>query len=136
MSGTVLRWDQEVGALHLRKESGSEVIVPVTSATEIRVSYEDIVSGDLFQEGDQIRVSQESDGPLLVEVVPRPDPAVEDEPLHEPIRDEMEGVAEPVPNPTPTPEAQTEPELDTTSAETAPDVASPVPAQSPDGNEN
>ncbi len=129
MSGTVMSWDQDLGALHVRKESGTEVVVPVVDQTEIQVGYADIASGNLFAEGDRVRVSQEGDGPLRVEVLPEPDLELDDEPRSEPIRDEMEGA------PSPTPVASESPaEIET---ELTPEPSpSPEPAASPEGNEN
>lgn len=131
MSGTVLSWDQELGALHVRKDSGTEVVVPVLGETEIRVEYEDIASGNLFAEGDQVRVSREGDGPLRVELLPGPDPEVEDEPLSQPAHDETDGPVEVAPLSSPTP-------VEGAAAEEPSPVptASPIPSASPTADEN
>ncbi len=133
ISGEVIRWEESLGALHLKVEDGEEVVVPVVGHTQILADYADYSSGDLFEEGERVRVSRPDDGPLRVEVRPT---STDDEPVAEKIRDEMEESPEvgevvppsqPTPPPSPTPRASPA----TTSAPTPAEMPTATPAVTP-----
>ena len=120
LSGEVIRWEKDLGALHLRAEDGEEVVVPVLDHTEIVADYADYSSGKLFEAGERVQVSREDNGPLRVEVRPVSE---EDEPVAAKIRDEMEPLPEQIVDPqaAPTPSASPLESPKASSAEVEPD---------------